>query len=244
MKIKSFFDTTPPGPVKLKLHELELTRYLCLTGYSCLMGAGASTTLTVEQTDALCNAALAYSTEETSPPTLRVELQKYIRMRKVGVPLEACLQSMIVIGQQRDGLTTKDIQHFTTWCATHTEITQDDLARAFSSPARYNTEGESKHDNHAADLTGHPEEIHAKAQYIQLRTYGLMMDAILQKFTAQGTFHTIKRVKFVTWCGEWEQNYSKGKGEQRRLNGERMGSMGSAKSKLEEFFKSDVNSKK
>ena len=115
------------------------------------MGAGASTTLTVEQTDALCNAALAYSTEETSPPTLRVELQKYIRMRKVGVPLEACLQSMIVIGQQRDGLTTKDIQHFTTWCATHTEITQDDLARAFSSPARYNTEGESKHDNHAAD---------------------------------------------------------------------------------------------
>jgi hypothetical protein len=144
------------------------------------MGAGASTTLTVEQTDALCNAALAYSTEETSPPTLRVELQKYIRMRKVGVPLEACLQSMIVIGQQRDGLTTKDIQHFTTWCATHTEITQDDLARAFSSPARYNTEGESKHDNHAADLTGHPEEIHAKAQYIQLRTYGLMMDAILK----------------------------------------------------------------
>ena len=206
------------------------------------MGAGASTTLTAEQTDALCNAALAYSTEETSSPTLRLELQKYVKMRKVGVPLEACLQSMIVIGQQRDGLTTNDIQHFMTWCETHTEITQDDLARAFSSPARYNTQGESKHDNqHAADLTGDTEEIHAKAQYIQLRTYGLMMEAILQKFTAQGTFHTIKRVKFVTWCGEWERNYSKGELEQRRLNGERMVS---AKSKLNDFFKNEVNGSK
>ena len=204
------------------------------------MGAGASTTMTAEQTDTLCNAALAYSTEESSSPTLRCELKKYIKMRKVGVPLEACMQSMIVIGQQRDGLTPQDINNFMTWCAAHTEITRDDLARAFSSPARYNTPGETKSDdNHATDLTGDPEEIHAKAQYIQLRTYGLVMEAILQKFTAQGTFDNIKKVRFVTWCGEWEQENMKGDLAQRRLNGE-MNTAATA-AKLDAFFKKGLD---
>lgn len=200
--------------------------------------------MTAEQADTIMNAALSFteSNEPTASVALKRALKKYLTMRKVGVPLAACVQAMTVIGKERDGLTDQDIQAFQQWCAQHTDISSNSLKLAFP-PTSITTSGRSSCSSSgggesktgtsltagsplspgssslSSDLIGTC-DVDIQQAYIERRSYGLSMGAILQKMTISGQLDGINTVKFRAWCAEWEQDHMKGETEQRRLNGE------------------------
>lgn len=215
------------------------------------MGAGAST-LSTEQTDTIINAALAFTDSSQnstdSAPALKRALEKYVKMRKVGVPLAACVQAMEVIGQQRDGLTEQDIHKFLAFCAKHTDLTNDDLALAFSSDGGNRTLSTAAlEENNTITKTNdlldaefrlemNPTFRVAQQEYSKLRRYGLLMDACLQKMEYNNKLKDVNSVQFRIWCGEWEKVFTQSQKEQSRLNGETKINRVRAKEHLNKFL--------
>jgi hypothetical protein len=101
------------------------------------MGAGASA-LTPEKQEAMLAQGLEFSTSQEGKENnedfqrLASSLKKFARMRKVGVPLQHCLQAM----EFRDNPLPKElIQQFQSWVTSKTNgiVTASDIEMAFNS---------------------------------------------------------------------------------------------------------------
>ena len=82
-------------------------------------------------------------------------LKKLVKMRKAGVPLEACVQRAQIKDSYWNGLTDEEVQRFVRWCEARGKISATDIAAAFpkdSGLGNYDaqlqsasSDGESKH---------------------------------------------------------------------------------------------------
>ena len=181
------------------------------------MGAGVSTPHMT--TDALIGLYTQYTEtwKEDTNPHLKRSLRKYAKMRKVGVPLEACVQTMSVIGKHRDSLTDHDVHMFLQWCSTHAKDVSVECELHDTLPTSYSLSSATA--VKMKDSRWTEAETEAQRTYVKLRGYGLPMGACLQKIQCE-KLNGNNSVRLHSWCKEWEQIREAGTLEQRRLNGE------------------------
>ena len=98
------------------------------------MGAGAGA-LSESQTEKFLHEVVLYCADgnhmDFQDHKTGQMLKKIVKMRKAGVPLEACVQRAQIKESNWNGLSDEDVQRFLRWCEARGKISAADIAAAF-----------------------------------------------------------------------------------------------------------------